>query len=112
MQKPKSFFRAFTETGPLVALAVAIALLIGIAGPASAQFFNFGGFGSPPQQQRPAAPRSNGGGWFGGDIFSPVQQQQAPQLPPDDFSRAPAPAKRDILPKRNLLVLTHSMTFW
>ena len=58
MQKPKSFFRVFTETGPLVALAVAIALLIGIAGPASAQFFNFGG--PPPQQQRPA-PRPNQG---------------------------------------------------
>ena len=35
MQKPKSFFQVFTETGPLVALAVAMALLIGIAGPAS-----------------------------------------------------------------------------
>ena len=64
MQKPKSFFRVFTEAGPLVALAVAIALLIGIAGPASAQFFNFGGFGGPPQPQRQAPPRS-GGSWFG-----------------------------------------------
>ena len=50
MQKPKSFLRVFTDTGPLVALAVAIALLIGIVGPASAQFFNFGG---PPQRQAP-----------------------------------------------------------
>ena len=41
MQEPRSFFRIFAETGPLVALAVAIALLVGIAGPASAQFFNF-----------------------------------------------------------------------
>ena len=71
----------FTETGPLVALAVAIALLIGIAGPASAQFFNFGG---PPQ--RPA-PRSNGGGWFGGDFFAPFQQQ------------APQRARRGFLPR-------------
>ena len=109
MPKPKpflraSFFRVFTETGPLVALAVAVALLIGIAGPASAQFFNFGG---PP---RPA-PRSNGGGWFGGDFFAPFQQQ-APQAPRQDFSKAPAPAKRDTVPERNVLVLGDAMADW
>ncbi|MEO8322301.1 MAG: SGNH family hydrolase, partial [Bradyrhizobium sp.] len=104
MSKPKSFFRVFTEAGPLVALAVAIALLIGIAGPASAQFFNFGG------PQRPA-PRSNGGGWFGGDFFAPFQQQ-APQAPRQDFSRAPAPAKRDTIPERNVLVLGDAMADW
>ena len=49
MPNPKrSFLRIFTESGPLVALTVAIALLVGIAGPASAQFFNFGNFGAPP----------------------------------------------------------------
>ena len=37
MPKQKSFLRVFTETGPLVVLAVAIAFLVGIAGPASAQ---------------------------------------------------------------------------
>ncbi len=47
MRQPKSFLRVFTDTGPLAVLAVVIALLIGIAGPASAQFFNFGGFGGP-----------------------------------------------------------------
>ena len=111
MQKPKSFFRVFTETGPLVALAVAIALLIGIAGPASAQFFNFGGFGAPPRA--PAPPRSSGG-WFGGDFFAPFQQQQqqAPQAPRQDFSRAPAPAKRDTVPERNVLVLGDAMADW
>src|SRR6195256_5240260 len=108
MRKPKSFFRVFTETGPLVALAVAIALLIGIAGPASAQFFNFGG--PPPPQQRPA-PRNNGGGWFGGDFFAPFQQP-APQRPREDFSRAPAPAKRDTVPERNVLVLGDAMADW
>jgi hypothetical protein len=108
MHKPKSFFRVFTETGPLVALAAALALLIGIAGPASAQFFNFGG---PAPQQRPAPPRSNGGGWFGGDFFAPFQQQ-APQAPRQDFSRAPAPAKRDTVPERNVLVLGDAMADW
>ena len=110
MPKPRSFlrvsfFRVFTETGPLVALAVAVALLVGIAGPASAQFFNFGNFGGPP---RPA-PRSNG--WFGGDFFAPFQQQ-APQAPRQDFSRAPAPAKRDTVPERNVLVLGDGMADW
>jgi hypothetical protein len=36
LPKPKPFLRVFTETGPLVALAVAIAMLVGIAGPAAA----------------------------------------------------------------------------
>jgi uncharacterized protein len=116
MSKPKSlhrsFFRVFTETGPLIALAVAIALLIGIAGPASAQFFNFGNFGGPPQPQR-QAPRHNGGGWFGGDFFAPFQQQAPQQAAPrQDFSRAPAPAKRDTVPERNVLVLGDAMADW
>src|SRR5258708_20598080 len=110
MQKPKPFLRVFTEPGPLVALAVAIALLVGIVGPASAQFFNFGG---PPQRPAPApAPvQRGGGGWFGGDFFAPFQQQ-APQRPREDFSRAPAPAKRDSVPERNVLVLGDAMADW
>ncbi|MBT1512301.1 DUF459 domain-containing protein [Bradyrhizobium sp. SRL28] len=108
MQKLKSFLRVFTDTGPLVVLAVAIALLIGIVGPASAQFFNFGGFGGPPQRQAP----QRGGGWFGGDFFQPFQQQQAPQAPRQDFSRAPGPAKRDTVPERNVLVLGDAMADW
>ena len=107
MRKPKSFLHVFTDTGPLVALAVAIALLIGIVGPASAQFFNFGGFGGPPQRQAP----QRGGGWFGGDFFQPFQQQ-APQAPRQDFSRAPGPAKRDTVPERNVLVLGDAMADW
>jgi uncharacterized protein len=103
MRKPKSFLRVFTDTGPLVALGVAIALMIGIVGPASAQFFNFGGPSRP-------APRS-GGGWFGGDFFQPFQQQ-APQAPRQDFSRAPPPAKRDTVPERNVLVLGDAMADW
>jgi hypothetical protein len=108
MPKPKSFFRVFTETGPLVALAVAVALLIGIAGPASAQFFNFGG---PPQ--RPP-PRNNGGqgNWFGGDFFAPFQQQAPQRRAVEDFSRAPAATKRDTVPERNVLVLGDGMADW
>ena len=113
MRKPKSFLRVFTDTGPLVALGVAIALMIGIVGPASAQFFNFGGFGAPQRPAPAPAPRSNGGGWFGGDFFAPFQQQQqAPQRPREDFSRAPAPAKRDTVPERNVLVLGDAMADW
>src|SRR5713226_8568332 len=104
MPKTKSFLRVFTESGPLIALAVAVALLVGIVGPASAQFFNFGG---PPQRPQP---RSNGGfggggGWFGGDLFAPFQQQQAPKRIIENFSKAPPPEKRETIPERNVLVL-------
>ncbi len=110
MSKPNSFFRVFTETGPLTALAVAIALLIGIVGPASAQFFNFGG---PPQPQPRQQRNNNNGNWFGGDFFAPFQQP-APQrqAPREDFSRAPGPAKRDQAAERNVLVLGDSMADW
>src|ERR1700686_3007072 len=108
MPEKKSFFRIFTETGPLVALAVAIALLVGIAGPASAQFFNFGG---PARPQ----PRSNGGfgggGWFGGDLFAPFQQQ-GPRRPVENYSKAPPPEKRETVPERNVLVLGDGMADW
>src|SRR5437588_4266477 len=108
MQKPRSFFRIFTETGPLITLLVAVALLVGIAGPASAQFFNFGGWSRPQ-------PRSSGGGggWFGGDLFTPFQQQQQ-QAPKrvENFSKAPPPEKRDTVPERNVLVLGDAMADW
>jgi uncharacterized protein len=105
MPKPKSFLRIFTESGPLIALAVAVALLVGIVAPASAQFFNFGG---PP---RPA-PRSNGGGWFGGDLFAPFQQQAPRRI--ENFSKAPPPEKHDnaAVPERNVLVLGDAMADW
>src|SRR3954470_3527728 len=110
MSKPKSFLRVFTESGPLIALAVAVALLVGIVGPASAQFFNFGG---PP---RPQPPRSSGGGfggggWFGGDLFAPFQQQ-APKRVIENFSKAPPPEKRETVPERNVLVLGDGMADW
>ncbi|MFY9956796.1 SGNH family hydrolase, partial [Bradyrhizobium sp.] len=119
MSKPKSFFKVFTETGPLIALGVAVALIVGIVGPAAAQGFfnnfgnfggNFGNFGGPP---RPA-PRSGGGGWFGGDLFAPFQQQQQPRRILQDFSKPPPPEKRDnaSVPERNVLVLGDGMADW
>src|ERR1700731_3517050 len=108
MRETKSFLRVLTETGPPVALAVAIALLVGIVGPASAQFFNFGG---PPRPQ----PRSNnggfgGGGWFGGDLSAPSHQQAPKRV--ENFSRAPPPEKRETVPERNVLVLGDGMADW
>jgi hypothetical protein len=116
MAQPKSFFRMFTEAGPLIAVSVAVALLLGIAGPASAQFFNFGNFGNfggPPARQQ--APRSNGGGWFGGDLFAPFQQAPPKRVIREDFSKAPPPEKRDpqaAPPERNVLVLGDGMADW
>jgi hypothetical protein len=112
--RQKPFRKLLTEAGPLIALAISIALLIGIVGPASAQFFNFGG----PQR---SAPRSGGwfggggGGWFGGDFFSPFHQEQPRQQRTyQDFSKAPPPEKRDpnIVPERNVLVLGDGMADW
>jgi hypothetical protein len=113
-QEPKNPLRALTETGPLIAVAVAMALLVGIVGPASAQFFNFGNlgsFGPRPQPQYQQQPQRGGGGWFGSDIFAPFQQQ-APQRPREDFSRAPPPGKRDTVAERNVLVLGDAMADW
>src|SRR5260370_3133006 len=115
MPKPRSFFRLFTESGPLIALAVAAALLVGVVGPASAQFFNFGGPPRPqPQQQQPPRSSSGGfGGWFGGDLFAPFQHQ--PQQAPkriENFSKAPPPEKRETVPERNVLVLGDGMADW
>jgi hypothetical protein len=110
MPRPKSFFRVFTETGPLIVLAVAVALLVGIVGPASAQFFNFGG---PPRPQPQQQPRSGGfGGWFGGDLFAPFQQQAPKRVIREDFSRAPPPEKRESVAERNVLVLGDAMADW
>ncbi|MBR0854375.1 SGNH/GDSL hydrolase family protein [Bradyrhizobium liaoningense] len=107
----KSLFKALTETGPLIALGTALAILVSVAGPASAQFFNFPGFGGPPQRAAPPPRQGGGGGWFGGDFFAPFQQQQ-PQAPRQDFSRAPAPAKRDTIPEKNVLVIGDAMADW
>jgi hypothetical protein len=106
MPKHRSFFRLFTETGPLIAFAVAF--VIGIAAPASAQFFNFGG---PPRQPLfQQAPQRGPGGWFGGDLFAPFQQQAPRRV--ENYSKAPPPEKRDTVPERNVLVLGDAMADW
>src|SRR5262245_22788829 len=104
--------RVFTGSGPLIALAIAAGMLLGVAGPSSAQFFGFGGYQQRPQPQR-------GGGWFGGgwngggwnnDFFDPFQRpppierrQSAP--PREDYSKAPPPERRETVPTRNVLVI-------
>ncbi len=107
MPDTKSFFRALTETGALIVLAVALALLVGIVAPASAQFFNFGG---PPRPMVAPPGARAPGGWFGGDLFAPFQQQ-APK-PVQNFSKAPPPEKRESVPERNVLVLGDAMADW
>jgi hypothetical protein len=106
-----------TRSGPLIALAIASGMVLGVVGPTSAQFFNFGGF-----QQRPPPQRGGGGfggGWFGNDMPEP---QHPPQprwdrrqtLPPvrEDFSKAPPPEKRETVPERHILVLGDAMADW
>src|SRR5437660_5598386 len=108
MSGPKSFFKVFTETGPLIALGVAVALMVALVGPASAQFFNVGG----PRRQAPRRGGFGGGGWFGGDLFAPFQQQAPKRI--QDFSKAPPPEKREnaTVPERNVLVLGDGMADW
>jgi uncharacterized protein len=114
MAQPKSFFRVFTEAGPLIAVTVAVTLLLAIAGPASAQFFNFGGPPARPQpQQRPGG--GGIGGWFGGELFAPFQQQEPKRVVREDFSKAPPSAKRDPAaapPERSIMVLGDGMADW
>jgi uncharacterized protein len=113
MFKRGPLLKVLTEPGPMIVLMVVIALLVGVVGPASAQFFGgfggggFGGFGGPPR----ATPRGGGGGWFGGDFFAPFQQQ-APKRVYQDFSKAPPPEKHDAIPERNVMVMGDGMADW
>jgi hypothetical protein len=112
--------RVLARSGPLIALAIAAGMVLGVVGPSSAQFFNFGGFEQQPQPQRGGG--GFGGGWFGNDNFGPFQQR-APQprferrrqtAPPvrEDFSRAPPPEKHETVPERRILVLGDAMADW
>ena len=128
--RQKPLLKLLTETGPLIAVAVAIALLVGVAGPAAAQFFNFGG----PQR---SYQRGGGGDWFGGwfgggnynrrggdnsywprrggdDFYRRGRgDDDAPRRGYQDSSRAPAPEKRDAAePQHKILVLGDGMADW
>jgi hypothetical protein len=115
--KLKSFFRGVTETSPLIALAISVALMLEIAGPASAQFFNFGG---PPQPQSRSSGGFGNGGWFGGNDFAPFQQipdrraprHAAPRRIVEDYSKAPPPEKHEGTPERNVMVMGDGMADW
>jgi hypothetical protein len=116
--KPKKLC-IFAESGRLIALAVAAGMVLGMVGPTSAQFFNFGGFQQRPQPQRGGG--GFGGGWFGNDTFAPFQQQapqprwngrQTPVPVREDFSKAPPPEKRNTVPERHILVLGDAMADW
>jgi uncharacterized protein len=107
------------RSGPLLALAIAAAMVLGVVGPTSAQFFNFGGYQQRPQPQRGGG--GFGGGWFGNDMFEPYQQRapqprwerrQTPSQVREDFSKAPPPEKRDTIPERHILVLGDAMADW
>ena len=109
MPEKRPFLRLFTEAGPMTALAVVLVLLVAITAPASAQFFNFGG---PPRPQPQPAPQRGPGGWFGGDLFAPFQQQ-APRRAIENYSKAPPPEKRDAAAvEHNVLVLGDAMADW
>jgi hypothetical protein len=113
-----------TERSRLIALAVAVGLVLGMVGPTSAQFFNFGGYQQRSQPQRGGGWFGNeqrGGGWFGNDTFAPYQQpapqprwngQRAPPAVREDFSKAPPPEKRNTVAERHILVLGDSMADW
>ena len=118
MSKRRSFLQVYTETGPLSALVVAIALFLGVVGSASAEFFNFGG-----RTQRPLRGEfRSSSGWLGNDMFAPFHQEapqrltvhRAPFRPTvrEDFSRAPPPAKHDTISERNVLMLGDAMADW
>jgi hypothetical protein len=103
--------RILTETGPLIALAVAGMMTCGIVAPASAQFFLFGG---PPQQRPLRGPPPQRRGFFSpfGDMFPgrAPPEREAPRAV--DYSHAPPPAKREQPAERNVLVLGDAMADW
>ncbi len=116
-EKPKSLLGFLTARGP--ALAISGLLLLGVAAPASAQFFGFGGPSQPP----PRPPRGvgnggyyngGGGGFFGNEVFAPFQHQAPRRSAPvrEDYSRAPAPEKREAAAERNVVVLGDAMADW
>jgi hypothetical protein len=122
LDKPRKR-RILTDSGALIALAIASWMVVGIVEPSSAQFFDFGGFQQRQQPQRGGGRWSGGGGlgggWFGNGTSEPFQQQapqprwdRRPPPPREDFSRAPPPEKRETVADRHILVLGDAMADW
>ena len=108
----------FTERGRLIALAVAVGMVLGMVGPTSAQFFNFGGF-----QQRPQPHRGGGGFGAAGLVTTCLRRTSSTRRSlggmggkrrrvREDFSKAPPPEKRNTVPERHILVLGDAMADW
>ncbi len=85
-----------------------IALLVGIVGPASAQFFNFGGLGGP---RRARARRWRRRRLVRRRFLRAIPATGAERVY-QDFSKAPPPEKRDAVPERNVLVMGDGMADW
>jgi len=93
--------------------------VLGVVGPTSAQFFNFGGFQQRPQPQRGGG--GFGGGWFGNDTFEPYQQRapqprwerrQTPSQVREDFFEGSAARETRHDPRAPILVLGDAMADW
>jgi hypothetical protein len=115
MSKLKPLRRLFRDRSMLGIFAIAGLLLFAIAAPASAQLFPFFGGGPPQRPHQRVQPR---GGFFDNPFFAPFQQRPPPQqhqqrpVERQDFSRAPAPDKREVQPDRYVLVLGDAMADW
>ena len=110
MPKPKSFFRVFTESGPLIALAVAVAMLVGIAGAGFGAVFQF------RRLRRTAGPRSGAATAAAAGSAAicsrPSSSRRRDERYRENYSRAPPPEKRETVPERNVLVLGDAMADW
>jgi hypothetical protein len=81
----------YRGSGPLIALAIATGIFFSAGGPASAQFFNFGGSHHRPHWQRGSG--WFGGGWFGNGPFDPFHQRAL--RPRWDTRSLATPARED-----------------
>lgn len=112
--------RLLRDRGLLATLGVVAVLLFAVVAPAAAQslfqFFE----GLPRQQQQRGGWGGGGSGWGGGgffggdDGFAPYQRQPRRPVVREDFSRAPAPEKRDASnpPERSVVILGDAMSDW
>ncbi len=110
MSDSKNPLRVLTESGPLIAVTVAVAMLVAIVMPASAQFFPFG-FDRPPP--RPQYQQQQQRGF--GDFFSPFRSSRSRPLHRGSTIRARRrrrPTRATLAPERHVLVLGDAMADW